>query len=78
MIYLFHAVCNRCVNYPKHLKVEADDEAREMISRQIREAKFSQSPEQLLIHQEQLDRVRQKIDKLPLKTLRGVFYPSRP
>jgi RNA polymerase sigma-70 factor (ECF subfamily) len=70
--YLFRAVRNRCINYLEHLKVKASYEAREMIDLQIREATFFQSPEQLLIQQEQLDRVQEEIDKLPEKS-REVF-----
>ena len=43
-----------------------------MIELQIRETEFFQSPEQLLIREEQLDQVRQEIEKLPEKT-REVF-----
>jgi len=70
--YLFRAVRNRCINYLEHLKVKADYEARQMIELQIREAGFFESPEQLLIRQEQLERVRQEIEKLPEKS-RKVF-----
>lgn len=70
--YLFRAVRNRCINYLEHLKIKADYEAREIIDLQIREANFFRSPEQLLIRQEQLERVLQEIDKLPEKS-REVF-----
>jgi len=70
--YLFRATRNRCINYLEHLKVEASYEAHEVINLQIREAEFFQSPEQLLIRQEQLDRVRREIEKLPEKS-RKVF-----
>ena len=66
--YLFHAVRNRCINHLEHLKVRASYETREIIDLQIREVEFFQSPEQLLIRQEQIDRVRAEIDKLPGKT----------
>ena len=65
--YLFRAVRNRCVNHLEHLKVKANYEAQEMISLQIREVEFFQSPEQLVIRQEQLERVRNEIEKLPAK-----------
>ncbi len=70
--YLFRAVRNRCINHLEHLKVKASYEAKEMIDLQIREAIFFQSPEQLLIQQEQLDQVRQEIERLPEKS-REVF-----
>jgi RNA polymerase sigma-70 factor (ECF subfamily) len=70
--YLFRAVRNRCINYLEHLKVKASYEAHEMIELRIREAKFFQSPEQLLIRQEQLNRVRREIEKLPERS-RKVF-----
>ena len=70
--YLFRAVRNRCINYLEHLKVKASYEAQEMIELQIREAEFYESPEQLLIRKEQLERVRQEIEKLPDKS-RKVF-----
>ena len=38
-----------------------------MVELQIREAGFFQSPEQLLIRQEQLERVSHEIEKLPEK-----------
>jgi len=66
--YLFRAVRNRCINHLEHLKVHASYESREIIDLQIREAEFFQSPEQLLIRQEQIDRVRAEIGKLPGKT----------
>ena len=65
--YLFRAVRNRCINHLEHLKVKENYEAQEMIELQIREAGFFQSPEQLLIRQEQLEQVRREIDKLPEK-----------
>jgi RNA polymerase sigma-70 factor (ECF subfamily) len=70
--YLFRAVRNRCINHLEHLKVKAGYEAGEMIELQIREAEFFQSPEQLLIRKEQLEQVRQEIEKLPEKS-RKVF-----
>ena len=70
--YLFRAVRNRCINYLEHLKTKANYNARKMIELQIREAEYFQSPEQLLIRQEQLDRIRQEIEKLPEKS-RKVF-----
>ena len=70
--YLFRAVRNRCINYLEHLKIKANYEAREMIELQIREAAFFQSPEQLFIRQEQLDRIYQEIEKLPEKS-REIF-----
>jgi len=70
--YLFRAVRNRCINHLEHLKVKANYEAREMIELQIREAVYFQSPEQLLIRQEQLEQVRREIEKLPEKC-RQVF-----
>jgi RNA polymerase sigma-70 factor (ECF subfamily) len=70
--YLFRAVRNRCINHLERLKVKANYETREMIDFQIREAEFFQSPEQLLIRQEQLEQVRREIEKLPEKK-RQVF-----
>jgi len=68
--YLFRAVRNRCINHLEHIKVKANYVAREMIDLQIREAEFFQSPEQLLIRQEQLEQVRREIEKLPEKNRR--------
>jgi RNA polymerase sigma-70 factor (ECF subfamily) len=70
--YLFRAVRNRCVNHLEHLKIKADYENRQIIDHQIREALYYQSPEQLLIQQEQLDMIKQEIEKLPEKS-REVF-----
>ena len=70
--YLFRAVRNRCINHLEHLKVKANFETQEKIDLQIREASFYQSPEQALIRQEQLERIRQEIEKLPEKC-RKVF-----
>ena len=69
--YLFRSVRNRCINHLEHLKITADYEAREMIDLQIREADFYQSPEQLFIRKEQLEQVRQEIEKLPVKSRRA-------
>ncbi len=66
--YLFRAVRNRCINYLEHLKIKADYEARQTIDLQIREAAYYQSPEQLLIREEQLNMVKREIEKLPEKT----------
>ena len=68
--YLFRAVRNRCINHLEHLKVKASYEAQAVIDLQIREAGFFQSPEHLLIQQEQLEQVRREIDKLPEKSRR--------
>ena len=70
--YLFRAVRNRCINYLEHLKVKASFENQEMIELQLSEACYYESPEQLLIRKEQLEQVRQEIEKLPPKT-RKVF-----
>ena len=70
--YLFRAVRNRCINHLEHLKIKARYEVQEMIELQIREAGFFQSPEQLFIRKEQLERIRQEIEKLPEKS-REVF-----
>ena len=69
--YLFRAVRNRCINHLEHIRVKANYEAQEMIDLQIREAEFFESPEQLLIQKEQLERVRQEIEKLPEKSRRA-------
>ena len=69
--YLFRAVRNRCINHLEHLKVKASYESRELIDLQIREAGFFQSPEQLLIKQEQLEQIRREIEKLPEKSRRA-------
>ena len=66
--YLFRAVRNRCINHLEHLRVKAGYEKQEIIDLQIREADFFQSPEQLLIRQEQLERIRHEIEKLPEKS----------
>jgi RNA polymerase sigma-70 factor (ECF subfamily) len=63
--YLFRAVRNRCINHLEHLKVKANYETQAMVELQIREAGFFQSPEQLLIRQEQLEQVFHEIEKLP-------------
>jgi len=68
--YLFQAVRNRCINHLEHIRVIANYEAQEMIDMQIREAEFFQSPEQLLIRQEQLEQVHREIEKLPEKNRR--------
>ena len=70
--YLFRAIRNRCINHLEHLKVKSEYEALEMIELQIREAGFFQSPEQLFIRREQLERIHQEIEKLPEKS-RKVF-----
>jgi len=70
--YLFRAVRNRCINHLEHLKVKANYKAQEVIELQIHEAGYFQSPEQLLINQEQLKQVRCEIEKLPEKC-RKVF-----
>jgi len=70
--YLFRAVRNRCINYLDHLKIRASYESQEMIELQIREVEFFQSPEQLFVRKEQLEQVRQEIERLPEKS-RKVF-----
>ena len=70
--FLFRAVRNRCINHLEHLKIKTSYENRQLIDQQIREAHFFQSPEQLLIQQEQLDMVKKEIEKLPEKS-REVF-----
>lgn len=63
--YLFRSVRNRCLNHLEHLKVKAGYEEQQKIDLQIRELNYFQSPEQLLIRQEQLDRLAREIDRLP-------------
>ena len=55
--YLFRAVRNRCINHLEHLKIAANYESQEILDLQIREAEYFQSPEQLLIREELLERV---------------------
>jgi RNA polymerase sigma-70 factor (ECF subfamily) len=66
--YLYRAVRNKCINYLEHLKVVNDYEMQQVIDLQIREAAYFQSPEQLLIKQEQLDLIKSEIEKLPPKS----------
>ena len=78
--YLFRAIRNRCINYLEHLKIKANHQTREMIDLQINEAEYFQSPEQLLIRQEQLDRIHREIEKLPEKRriiFKMAYYEDR-
>jgi RNA polymerase sigma-70 factor (ECF subfamily) len=70
--YLFRAIRNSCISYLEHFKIKASFETLKMIELQIHEANYFQSPEQLLIRKEQLEQVRQEIEKLPEKS-RKVF-----
>ena len=78
--YLFRAARNRCINHLEHLKVKAGYESQQMLELQIREAEYFQSPEQLFIRKEQLERVRQEIEKLPEKSrevFKMVYYDGK-
>jgi len=65
--YLFACVRNRCLNILKHIQIEEDALAQIQTENRLLELDLYDSPETLLINDENLQQISQQIDRLPEK-----------